>query len=70
MSDEPTELTLEDIDKFFEKLMNGDFDLKPRPCFTCSKEFLPNYHDLECDECHFARWPEEARKAFFRSFFE
>ncbi len=66
----PTVLTVEDIDKFVEKLMNGDFDPKYRPCLLCSKEFLPNYSAHECDECYFSRWPKEEREAFYRSFFE
>jgi hypothetical protein len=68
--DKATELTIEDIDIFVAKLMNGDYDIKMRLCFKCSKDFIPNYHDFECDECYFSKWPEEERKRFFRSFFE
>ena len=68
----PTELTSEDIDKFVAKMMNGDFDLKQRPCFSCNKSHFPSYGSAlgECDECYFERWPKEEREAFFRSFFE
>lgn len=67
--DEPTELTQEDIEEFFGKLINGDYDIKPRPCFTCSKEFRPNYNSEECDECWFSRFPKEEVQRFYRSFF-
>lgn len=66
----PTEITQEDIQAFFEKLLNGAFDLKLRPCFKCSNKFLPNYNDMECDECWFSRFPKEQVQAFCRSFFE
>lgn len=68
--DKPTELTGEDVDKFFVKLMNGDYDVKKRPCFGCGKDFYPNYDYCECDECYFAKWPKEMKEEFFRSFFE
>ncbi len=70
-TDEPTELTAEDIDKFMEKLMNGDLDLKPRPCFSCSKNHFPSYGSAvgECDECWFKRFPKDQVKEFYRSFF-
>ena len=68
--DYPTELTIQDIDNLVKKFMNGDFDIKKRECFTCSKEFFPNYHDFECDECFFSRFPEKEVERFYRSFFE
>ncbi len=67
--DEPTVITVEDIDNFFSKMMNGDFDIKIRNCMSCSKDFFPNYDYANCDECFFSRWPEEERVNFFRSFF-
>lgn len=70
MSDEPTVLTREDVDKFFKDLIEGKYEVKKRPCFNCSKEFYPSCSDVECDECHFSRFPKEEREAFFRSFFE
>lgn len=71
-SDEPTVLTCKDIDNFAEKLLNGDFDIKQKVCFNCSKEHFPNYgHHLgECDECYFARFPKDKVEKFYRSFFE
>lgn len=68
--DKPTEITREDIDNFFNKLLNGDFDIKLRPCFKCSKSFFPNYNDMECDECWFSRFPKKEVKDFYRSFFD
>lgn len=68
--DKPTELTVEDIDNFVNKMMNGDFDMKYRPCWKCSKEFLPNYDDVKCDECYFSQFPKEQVQEFYRSFFE
>lgn len=65
----PTEITAKDIDDFFSKLMNDDFDIKIRPCWKCSKDFFPNYHNAECDECYFSRFPKEEVEAFYRSFF-
>ena len=68
----PTILTTADIDSFFEKCKSGQFDIKKKPCFKCGNEYFPNYGGSigECDECYFARWPEEERKSFYRSFFE
>ncbi len=70
--DKPIELTIEDIDKFYEKLMNGEFDIKMKPCFKCGKEHFPNYghHLCECDECFFSRFPKKQVEAFYRSFLE
>ncbi len=70
--DKPTELTNQDIDKFVKKLMDGDFDIKPKPCFKCGKEHFPNYGNLleECDECFFARFPKDQVGDFYKSFFE
>lgn len=69
IDDKPTELTCEDVDKFVEKMMNGDFDIKKRSCWECSKDFFPNYHDMECDECYFSKFPKEQVQAFYRRFF-
>lgn len=55
----PTEITAKDIDNFLEKLMNGDYCMKPRPCFTCSKNFIPSYNDMDCDERWFSRFPKD-----------
>ena len=54
--DKPTEVTIEDIDKFFDQLMKSD--IKEKKCFTCGKKFyLDSYGHMfgECDECFFAR---------------
>lgn len=69
--DKPTELTKEDIDKFFNGLMNGDYDAKPRFCLNCSKSHFPSYGSSvgECDECWFDRFPKEQVQEFYRSFF-
>lgn len=66
----PTELTAEDINKFFEKLMTEE--IKMRQCWKCSKEHFPNYGSFlnECDECYFEKWPKQEREAFYRSFFD
>jgi hypothetical protein len=70
--DKPTELTREDLDAFAKRLLNGDFDIKMRSCFSCGKEYFPNYghHLMECDECYFARFPKDQVQAFYRSFLE
>jgi len=67
MDDEPTFLTSTDIDNFFAKIMNGDFDSKMIPCWTCGKQHFPSYGSLvyECDECWFKRFPEEDVKEFY-----
>lgn len=71
IDDTPTEITSKDIDKFFKDLMNGDYDIKPRPCFKCGKDHFPSYGSVvgECDECWFNRFPKEQVKEFYRSFF-
>ena len=71
LDDAPTLLTIEDIDNFFNKMMNGEFDLKERECWKCGKNHFPNYggHLQECDECFFSRFPKEEREKFYRSFF-
>lgn len=68
----PTELSRKDVDLFFNDLLDGKYDLKPKLCMNCGTECFINYgYDLqECDECFFARWPKEQRDAFYRSFFE
>jgi hypothetical protein len=68
--DKPTILSQADIDKFVTDMMNGKYDIKKRPCLKCSKDFFPNYCDIECDECWFSRFPKEQVEAFCRSFFE
>lgn len=68
--DKPTEITRKDIDAFVQKLMTDE--IKEKTCFSCGKSFyFDSYGEVfgECDECYFNRWPEEERKAFFRSFF-
>lgn len=65
----PTEITKDDFDKVYEKLIN-DSEIKKRKCWKCSKDFFANYSMDECDECYFARFPKEEREAFYRSFFE
>lgn len=67
--DEPTQLTSKDINDFMKKLENGDFDIKMHACWECSKEFLPNYDSMKCDECFFSQFPKDQVKAFYRSFF-
>ncbi len=67
----PTILTTEDIDKVFEKMMTEE--IKEKKCSSCGKGFyLDSYGHAfgECDECYFARWPAEERRAFYWSFFE
>lgn len=69
--DKPTEITIEDIEKCFEKMMTEE--IKPKTCFKCSKTyFIGNYggHIGECDECWFSRFPKDEVKKFCRSFFE
>jgi DNA-directed RNA polymerase subunit RPC12/RpoP len=71
MDDKPTKITPSDIYNFVKTLMESE--IKPKNCFTCSKEFyFQSYGDAfrECDECFFKRIPKEEREAFFRSFFE
>ena len=66
-----TEITCEDIDKFYKGLVNGNYDMKPRPCLECGKDHFPSYGYVvgECDECWFNRFPKEQVEEFFRSFF-
>lgn len=68
----PTEITRDDLDNICNKLLAGDFDLKPRPCIGCNKQHLPNYGYVfgECDECYLSRFPKDKVEAFCRSFFE
>lgn len=71
MNDEPTELTVEDIDKLFDELLN--LEIKEKTCSSCGKGYyLDSYGYMfwECHECYFKRWPKEEREAFYRSFFE
>ena len=68
--DKPTELTIEDIDKYFEKLMNQE--IIKHQCFKCSKEYFGvsyGHHIGECDECWFSRFPKDQVLEFYRSFF-
>jgi hypothetical protein len=67
MEDKPTELTIEDLDKFLQYLEN--FEISMRKCFTCSKDFLANYSLEECDECYFSRFPKDQVEEFCRGFF-
>ncbi len=67
-NDEPTQIISIDIDKTMEMLMN--FEIKPRICFKCSKQFFQNYHDMSCDECYFAQFPKDQVKKFYSRFFE
>ena len=69
MDDTLTELTIEDIENFVKDLMDGKHDIKMRPCWKCSKDFYPNYHHDECDECFFSKFPKDQVEAFYRSFF-
>ena len=69
--DKPTEITLSDIESFFDKLMNSENSEKT--CSNCNKKYYFDsygYLFMECDECYFKRWPKEERETFFRSFFE
>lgn len=71
MNDKPTEISADDIDKVFEKLMIQE--IKSYECFKCSKGYYGGsygHHIGECDECWFSRFPKEQVKAFCRSFFE
>jgi formate-dependent nitrite reductase cytochrome c552 subunit len=68
--DKPTEITVEDIEKFFEKLMTEE--IRPHTCSKCSKEYYGGsygHHIGECDECWFSRFPKDQVEAFYRSFF-
>lgn len=70
MDDSPTELTQSDIDEFVRRLESCEFDIKLRPCLTCSQMHLPNYSLMECDECFFSIFPKEQVEEFYRIFFE
>ena len=70
MVDKPTEINAADIDNLLEKMNRGDFDIKLKSCWTCSKEFFPNYDSCKCDECYFSQFPKDQVVAFYRSFFE
>lgn len=68
--DEPTILTRENLETYFNKLMKEE--IKPHYCFKCSKEYFLNsygHHIGECDECWFSRFPKEEVREFYRSFF-
>ena len=69
--DKPTQITRSDIDKVFERLMNGDYDRKPTTCWTCGKEHFSTYGECfnECDECFFSRFSKDQVEEFYRSFF-
>ncbi len=70
MDDSPTEITREDIDKFVDQLMNSE--IKPKTCFSCSKEYYFDSYGhmfMECDECYFKRFPKEQVEEFYKSFF-
>lgn len=69
--DKPTEITQQDIDTFFNKLMTEE--IKKHQCFKCSKEYYGGSYGhpiSECDECWFSRFPKKEVHAFYRSFFE
>lgn len=71
MDDAPTELTRDDIDKFFEMLKNEE--IKKYVCIKCFKEYIGGsygHHIQECDECWFSRFPKEEVMKFYKSFFE
>lgn len=66
-----TELTIDDIDKFVNKLINEE--IKTHQCLKCGKiYYMESYghHIGECDECWFSRFPKEEVEAFCRTFFE
>ena len=66
----PTEITREDLDKCFEKLMIQE--IRKHQCFKCNKEYCSHsygHHIGECDECWFSRFPKEQVEEFYRSFF-
>lgn len=64
----PTELTRDDIDKFFNKLITTE--IKSFKCVKCSNDFYRNYDMCLCDECYFAQFPKEVVERFCRSFLE
>lgn len=67
---EPTELTIDDIDKIFKHLKSSE--IRQIQCMSCGEKHIPNYgHGFgECDECYFSRFPKEDTEKFYRSFFE
>lgn len=65
--DKPTELTVDDINKFAKYLEN--YVIIEKECL-CGKSYIPNYSHILCDECFFSRFPKEQVEAFYRSFFE
>lgn len=68
--DEPTEITIEDIDRCFERLLHSE--ITKHECFKCMKKYMHSYgHNFsECDECYFSRFPKKEVEDFCRSFFE
>lgn len=69
--DEPTQLTVEDIDNFVKRLMNSE--IKTHECRKCSKKYIHDSygHSIgQCDECWFSRFPKEKVQEFYRSFLE
>ena len=68
MTNEPTELTREDIDSFFENLLTSDIPILC--CIGCDKRFLQNYDYYLCDECYFAQFPKKEVKEYFESVLE
>jgi uncharacterized OB-fold protein len=67
MDDKPTEITIDDIEKYYNKIMTQE--IKKHTCLKCSKKYFPNYHEYECDECFFSRFPKEIVSEYYRSFF-
>lgn len=70
-NDQPTELTIEDIDNFVKNLKENS-EIKTETCIKCSKSYFNSYgyHKNECDQCYFSRFPKEEVKEFCRSFLE
>lgn len=66
-----TEITVDDIDTVLKDIIEGKYDVQPRPCLKCGKCHFPSYgaHLDECDECFFSRFPKEEREDFYRNFF-
>lgn len=71
MNDEPTVLTIDDINRCVEMWMTQEIPV--HMCRKCSKKYIMDsygYHIGECDGCWFSRFPKEEVDAFYRSFFE
>jgi hypothetical protein len=66
MNDQPTELTVQDLQKFYEFLINDT--IKLHKCWNCSKDFLRNYSYELCDDCFFDQFPKDEVQKFMRNF--